>query len=175
MWRKNRTMLLSSKPAWCTQVRSASVTNTENVMDDCFSSLSPHCSLTYLQLYIHVHENSEVQNGSDNWSSNRFYKTRWFSQRSCHCWLELLLIVFLWPGLVTRGKFGKPLEPRVQSKIKWTATIFSIGILLQTLFVKTARFLSSSKIDRGLTAIYFRPAGASKLCVSLPLVFFFNS
>ena len=36
--------------------------------DDCFSSLPPRCSLTNLQLYIHVRENSEVQNGSDIWS-----------------------------------------------------------------------------------------------------------
>ena len=44
-----------------TQVRYTSVINTGNVTDDCFSSLSPRCSLTVLQLYIHVHENSEVR------------------------------------------------------------------------------------------------------------------
>ena len=49
----------------CTQVRYASVINTGNATDDCFSSLSPRCSLTVLQLYIHVHDNSEVQNGCD--------------------------------------------------------------------------------------------------------------
>ena len=59
---------------------------------------------------------------------------------------------FLWPGLVTRSKFGKP---GVQSNLtnKVNRCDFSDGILLQTLFVKTARFLSSSEIDRGLTAI----------------------
>ena len=62
---KNGAMLLSSEPDRCTQVRYASVINTGNVTDDCLSSLSPRCSLTVLQLYIHVHENSEVQNGSD--------------------------------------------------------------------------------------------------------------
>ena len=62
---KNGTMPLPSEPDRRTQVRYASVINTGNVTDDCFSSLSPHCSLTVLQLYIHVHENSEVRNGSD--------------------------------------------------------------------------------------------------------------
>ena len=58
-------MPLSSEPGRCTQVRYASVINTGNVTDDCFSLLSPCCSLTVLQLYIHVHDNSEVQNGCD--------------------------------------------------------------------------------------------------------------
>ena len=58
-------MPLSSEPDRCTHVRYASVINTGNVTDDCFSSLSPRCSLTVLQLYIHVHENSEVRNNSD--------------------------------------------------------------------------------------------------------------
>ena len=53
------------------QVRYASVINTGNVTDDCFSSLSLRCSRTDLQLYIHVHENSEVQNGSDIVSSKQ--------------------------------------------------------------------------------------------------------
>ena len=61
-------MPLSSKPDCCTQVRFALVTNTGNVTDDRFSSLSPRYNVTDLQLYIHVHENSEVQNGSDTWS-----------------------------------------------------------------------------------------------------------
>ena len=58
-------MPLSSEPDRCTQVRYASVINTGNVTDDCFSSLSPRCRLTVLQLYIDVHENSKVRNGSD--------------------------------------------------------------------------------------------------------------
>ena len=77
------------------------------------------------------------------------------AQRFSHCSLELLLSVFLWPGLVTRSKFGKPLEPGVQSNLanKVNRRDFSDGILLQTLFVKIARFLSSFEIDLGLTAI----------------------
>ena len=62
---EKRCNALSSERDWCTRVRYASVINTGNVTDDCFSSLSPRCSLTVLQLYICVHENSEVRNGSD--------------------------------------------------------------------------------------------------------------
>ena len=58
-------MPLSSEPDRYTQVCYASETNTGSVTDDCFSSLSPRCSLTDLQLGINVHENREVQNGSD--------------------------------------------------------------------------------------------------------------
>ena len=58
-------MQLFSEPDRCTQVRYALVTNTGSVTNDCFSSLSPRCSLTNLQLCINEHENSEVQNGSD--------------------------------------------------------------------------------------------------------------
>ena len=65
---KNRTILLSSKEDWPRQARFAWVTNTGNVTDDCFSSLSAPCSLTDMQPYIRVHENSHVQNGSDIWS-----------------------------------------------------------------------------------------------------------
>ena len=49
----------------CNQVRYSSVINTGNVTKDCVSSLSARCSMTDLQLYIHLHDNSEVQNGSD--------------------------------------------------------------------------------------------------------------
>ena len=64
-------MPLSNERDRCTQVHYASVINTGNVMDDCFSSLSPRCSLTVLQLYIHAHDNSEVQNGGDIGSRKR--------------------------------------------------------------------------------------------------------
>ena len=72
-------MPLASEPDRCTQVRYVSVINTAIVTDDCFSSLSPRCSLSVLQLYIHVHDNSEVQNGCDIGSrENRLLKTHWF-------------------------------------------------------------------------------------------------
>ena len=71
-------MPLSSEPDWCTQVRYASVINTGNVTDDCFSFLSPRCSLTVLQLYIHIHENSKVQTVATLGLKNRLLKTCWF-------------------------------------------------------------------------------------------------
>ena len=43
---KNGAMPPSSEPNWCTQDRYGSVINTGSVTDDCFSSLSPICSLT---------------------------------------------------------------------------------------------------------------------------------
>ena len=54
-------MPLSSEPDRCTQVRYAAVINTGNVTDGCLSSLSPRCSLTVLQLYIHVHDTVKLQ------------------------------------------------------------------------------------------------------------------
>ena len=75
---ENGAMPLSSERDWCTQVRYASVIKTGNVTDDWFSSLSLRCSLTALQLYIHVCENSEVRNGSHIGSRNRLLKARWF-------------------------------------------------------------------------------------------------
>ena len=73
-------MPLSSETDQCTQVRYASVINRGNVTDDCFPSLSPRCSLADLQLYIHVHDHSEVQNGATSGLGNRLIdiKTRWF-------------------------------------------------------------------------------------------------
>ena len=62
---ENGAMPLSSEAEWCTEVRYTSVINTGNVTDDCFSSVSPRSSVTVLQLYIHVHGNSEVQNSTD--------------------------------------------------------------------------------------------------------------
>ena len=81
-------MPLSSEPDRCTQVRYASVINTGNVTDDCFSSLSPSCSLTVLQQYIHVHENSEVRNGSNVGSRKQAPKNslvcRWWRVEPSH-------------------------------------------------------------------------------------------
>ena len=65
----------SGEPDWCSQVRYDSVTNTGNVTDDCFSSLSPICSLTDVLLYSHINENSEVQNGRNIGLGNRLLKT----------------------------------------------------------------------------------------------------
>ena len=85
---KNGAMPLSSEPDRCTQVRYASVNNTGNVTDDCFSSLSPRCSLTVLQLYIDVHENSEVRNGSDVGSRKQAPQNslvcRWWKVETSH-------------------------------------------------------------------------------------------
>ena len=68
---KTGAMSPSREPDWCTQALYASVIYTRSVTDDCFSSLSPRCSLSDVQLYIHVLDNSEVQNGSSIRSRKR--------------------------------------------------------------------------------------------------------
>ena len=73
---------LSSEPDWCTQVRYASVINTGNVTDDCFSSLSPrscHCSLTVLQLCTSTStKTAKCETVATSGLGNRLLKTRWF-------------------------------------------------------------------------------------------------
>ena len=52
--------------------------NTEKVTDDCFSSLSPRCSLTDMQLFIHVLKTAKCKTVTIFVLRNRFFKTRWF-------------------------------------------------------------------------------------------------
>ena len=95
-------MPLSSEREWCTQVRYASVINTGNVTDDCFSSLSPRCSLTVLQLYIHVHETAKCETVATSGLGNRLLKTCWFvddeglSLHTITRWLPCFFFFLFW-------------------------------------------------------------------------------
>ena len=63
-------------PEWCTQVRYPSVMSTEVFKDDCFSSLPRAAARQILQRHIHIHENSDRQNGSDVGSWKQGFQTK---------------------------------------------------------------------------------------------------
>ena len=92
-----------------TQVRYALASNIGNVTVDCFSELSPRCSLTEQKLCIHVHDNSEVQNTSDIESrkqapQNSLVCIRYSVQTSYNQELTSLCFFFtFWPWITARN------------------------------------------------------------------------